>query len=231
MKPRFIVIDGPDGAGKSVQARLVAQALGADHEAEPTEAPPGKLARAVMRGQERVEDVRARQLLFAADRVEHTRTIRRLLETTSVVCDRYVASSLAYGAADMAMATQNSVVATMDMALWTHQINRWALAPDVTVILDMPFEVCAARIRARASRDLYDAERFQRLIHALYDRAECLLPHHAVVHVNAEGAEREVTARILEAINRPFTRRDISDQRHDDMVSVAVVKAIASVAQ
>ena len=61
MKPLFIVIEGPDGSGKTTQAKLVAQAIGAAYESEPTDSPPGKLVRAVLRGQERVEDVRARQ--------------------------------------------------------------------------------------------------------------------------------------------------------------------------
>lgn len=232
MKPLFIVIEGPDGSGKTTQAKLVARAIGAVYESEPTDSPPGKLVRAFLRGQERVEDVRARQLIFAADRLEHTRRIRALLDDgRSVVGDRYVASSMSYGAADMATATNQDVQATMEMAVWTSRINTFALVPDVTVVLDVNFDRCADRIHARTAQDIYEGGRFQRLVHALYERAANLLPGHLVVHVDANGSEADVTAAILAVVHATHVPpRALSESKVHFLVCAAVIEALSVIA-
>jgi len=228
MKPRFIVIDGPEAAGKSSLAKIVAKALDAAHEAEPTESPAGKLIRSVLRGEQRIEDPRARQLLFAADRIEHTRVIREHLAAgRNVVCDRYVASGLTYGTADMAQVDTRDEQSILEMACWTHDINRWALIPDVTVILDVPFEVCAARLHARAARELYDDGGIQRFVHALYARVENLIPHHAVVHVDGTGEPDAVAARILTSLIGVEQPRGLARDSTRARIRDAVLDALA----
>ncbi len=80
MKAPFIVLEGPDGSGKTWQAQRLVERLrteGIAHvlTAEPTrddqQSPVGRLIRAMLFGEERHHDPRAMQLLFCADRLEH----------------------------------------------------------------------------------------------------------------------------------------------------------------
>ncbi len=101
----FLVLEGIDGAGKSVQARRLAVWLRERGERvvetrEPTDGVWGQRYRAWARGdlQGKPEEVLR---FFVEDRIEHiARVIGPALEAGSiVVCDRYVASTRAYQAA------------------------------------------------------------------------------------------------------------------------------------
>jgi len=86
------------------------------------------------------------QLLFVANRSEWKREIaRELARGTVILCDRYLASSIAYGEAF-----------GLDPA-WLAEIQRYLPKPDLTVLLDIPADVSAARKadnRDRYERDL-----------------------------------------------------------------------------
>ena len=85
------------------------------------------------------------QLLYVANRYEHRREIeRRLAEGEVLVCDRYVASSVAYGEAH-----------GLDPA-WLAGIQRFLPPAHLTILLDIaPDE--AARRKA-AGRDRYESD-------------------------------------------------------------------------
>lgn len=96
----FIVIEGLDGCGKTTQAKMLAERLGALHVAQPThEGPIGKRIRAWLAG-EYGTDVTEENLaeLFAADRAWHLNNVilPALHSGRHVVCERYVLSSLVY---------------------------------------------------------------------------------------------------------------------------------------
>ena len=102
---RFIVLEGIDGSGKTEQTRRLADALRQrGHRVvstrEPTDGPFGRRYRAWARGELEAtpEEVLG---FFLEDRREHVKAlIRPALERGEVVvCDRYVASTLAYQAA------------------------------------------------------------------------------------------------------------------------------------
>jgi dTMP kinase len=85
------------------------------------------------------------QLLYVANRYELKPDIVRELERgTVVVCDRYMASSVAYGEAQ-----------GLDPA-WLTQIQRHLPQPDVTVLLDIAPDVSARR--KTADRDRYERD-------------------------------------------------------------------------
>lgn len=103
-------------------------------------------------------DPAALALLFAADRLDHLRReIEPALEAgLIVISDRYVLSSLAY----QSLANPLS---------WVEEINRFAPAPDLTVLVHVEAEVAAAR-RARrgGAEEIFDALQTQRALVARY---------------------------------------------------------------
>jgi len=85
------------------------------------------------------------QLLYVANRFEWKPEIEReLAEGTVVVCDRYLASSVAYGEAF-----------GLDGA-WLSEIQRYLPQPDLTVLLDIEPQVSASR--KAADRDKYERD-------------------------------------------------------------------------
>lgn len=137
---RFITIEGPDGAGKTLQATLLADALGArGHDVLLTHEPGGtrlgdQLYELLMaNGGEPIDPV-ADALLFNAARAQHVAmAIRPALEAGRVVvCARYADSTLAYqgygGGVDLDTLRRIIAIAT------------GGLVPDRTVLLDLRAE-------------------------------------------------------------------------------------------
>lgn len=191
-KGRHVVIEGVDGVGKStIAARLAAHLPNAVYEREPTPAPIGQLISSVLRKQLVLDDPMALQMLFAADRLEHSTRIQKILaDGRDVVCDRYDLSSVTHAVA----------LYGTDVLEWIREINGRAIRPDVTIVLHLPFEVCAARLALRSQRDLFEHAEMQQRVRRLYAQAEYLLPDDRIVHVNADGSPDEVFARVLSAI-------------------------------
>ena len=165
---RFIVFEGLDGSGTSTQterlrAYLSERGVAVGVTREPTTGPLGAVIRQAIEGRISL-DPTALALAFAADRADHlfnpVNGLNRALDDgTWVISDRYVLSSLAY----QALAT--------DDPLWLTQINRFAPAPDLTVFLDAPVAVCAARIGGRSGNDeLFHGADTLRRVDAAYRR-------------------------------------------------------------
>jgi dTMP kinase len=149
----LIAIEGLDGSGKSTQVRLLSQRLGTTRPVyvtcEPTDGPIGVQIRMVL--EHRVQ-VSAATLaaLFAADRADHlfqpeTGILAHLQQNTDVITDRYYLSSFAY----QGMSVDWS---------WIEQMHAQCIQPELTCFIDVPVEVCLARIkRGRgAQSDLFE---------------------------------------------------------------------------
>jgi len=135
----FIAIEGVDGAGSSTQTKflvdwLVERGYPAVSAKEPN--PRGKIE-AVIRHflREPCPAPELDALLFAADRVDHVeRFIKPWLKSKKiVVSDRYLESSIAY---------QSSQGLSEK---WILSINQHAIAPDITIILDVDPEASLRR--------------------------------------------------------------------------------------
>ena len=133
----FVAFEGGDGAGKSTQARMLADALTtAGREVVLTREPGGTPAAEAIRDvvltpQYAGLDARAEALLFAASRGEHVaRLVRPALERGAVVItDRYLDSSIAY----------QGIARGLGLEV-VEELNLWAtrhLLPDLTVVLDV----------------------------------------------------------------------------------------------
>lgn len=132
----WITLEGGDGSGKTTQAALLAEWLGAQgrtvlHTREPGGSEVGVLIRNIVLHHRGEVAPRAEALLYAADRAHHVATVVRpaLQRGEVVIQDRYLDSSVAYqGAGRVLDATE-----VRDLSLWATE----GALPDVTVLLDI----------------------------------------------------------------------------------------------
>lgn len=137
---RFIVFEGGEASGKSTQAARLASTLGALATREPGGTPLGEALRPMLLGQSLgALAARTELLLMVAARAEHVaRKIRPTLDAgRDVVCDRFVGSTLAYQAFGRGLPVEDVLVA--------NELATDGLAPDLTILLDVPPEVAASR--------------------------------------------------------------------------------------
>lgn len=137
-KPCFIVFEGIDGAGKSTQAKLLARRLAELGipvllTAEPSDGPVGQIIKSLTTRLEAEEEAR----LFTEDRRDHVERVilPALLEGRTVICDRYVHSSVAYQGAR-----------GVDQAAILSAQSPFAPQPDVIFLLEIPADIALARI-------------------------------------------------------------------------------------
>ncbi|AKT37713.1 dTMP kinase [Chondromyces crocatus] len=213
---KFIVIEGIDGSGTTTQAERYAAHLRSRRRMvhvtrEPSGGPIGAQIRQVLTQRLTLPTTNQAQvmaLLFAADRLDHVAAeITPLLEDGYVVIsDRYDLSSLAY---QVTSAQEESEAlggppSSGTMLRWIRELNRYALRPHLTLVLDVDPEVAAQRRKGRGgARELYDDAELQARLAGAYRRAEELLPGDHVVHIDGNGEPDEI-ARAIEAVLRPL---------------------------
>lgn len=140
----FIVFEGVDGGGKSTQIKMLADYFtgkdyDVEHHVEPTHEVIGQLIWDYMNGKDRSFSPETEALLFAADRIEHGKGIKKALdEGKIIISDRYKHSSLAY---------QGAAGVDPD---WMQNLNRHALKPDLVVLLDIDPDKSLERVADRA---------------------------------------------------------------------------------
>jgi dTMP kinase len=145
----FVCFEGGEGAGKSTQARLLAEWLREQTHAvlltfEPGDTPVGQdIRRIVLDPATGHLADRTEALLYAADKAEHVEKVVRpaLAKGAVVITDRYVDTSLAY------QGTGRGI----DAGELEH-VLRWAtgdLRPDLTVVLDLEPEQGLGRFEGR----------------------------------------------------------------------------------
>ncbi len=148
----FVAFEGGEGAGKSTQVRMLAEALTElGHEVlttfEPGDTEVGRQLREILLGHETGSiDPRTEALLYAADRAEHVASVLAPALGRGAVCitDRYIDSSIAYQGAGR----------TLEPADIEH-ISTWAsggLWPDLTVLLDIDPAIGLTRFDTPADR-------------------------------------------------------------------------------
>jgi dTMP kinase len=152
---RFITLEGGEGAGKSTQARILAEALAARGlptllTREPGGAHGAEAVRGVLLGAGPWDGVAECMLHFAARREHVARSIAPALEAGMwVVCDRFADSTLAYQCYGQGVPRPvfDSLAA----------VALGPLRPDLTVLLDLPPGAGLARAMARGETNRYEA--------------------------------------------------------------------------
>ena len=149
---KLIVLEGLDGAGTTTQSErlhtyLSERSIDNHLTREPTEEPIGQLIRGGLRGSlispttggKTTLSEGALCLLFAADRVEHSRVIETLLSNgVQVISDRFIWSSIAYQSLDPAISAERVI-----------DINRGCAVPHLTLFLKVPVDECLSRLQKR----------------------------------------------------------------------------------
>ena len=146
----LVVFEGLDQSGKQTQAEQLRDRLEAQGRNVQLLSFPdydtvigGEIERALHGERAYTADVM--QLLYVANRYEwKQRIVDGIAAGTIIVCDRYVASSVAYGEAQ-----------GLDPD-WLVAIQQYLPQPDVTVLLDIPPAVSARR--KRSGRDKYEQD-------------------------------------------------------------------------
>lgn len=203
---RFIVLEGIDGAGTTTQSARLVERLRQESKLpvkltrEPSDGPIGSLVRQVLTGRIITPGGRApgwttMALLFAADRMDHVESEIEpfLLQSGVVVSDRYDASSLAYQSVSSGRGGEQAVE-------WIRELNRHALRPDLTIVLDLPSELAATRREVRGeAAQLYEQNEVQRALAVFYRDLAKHMPEDRVVIIDGRGTVDEVHARVYEA--------------------------------
>lgn len=201
-KGRFIALEGGEGAGKSTQARLLADALrkrGVD--AVLTREPGGtrgaEAIRQLLLSQEGEGwNIRAEALLFAAARSDHVERLIRpaLAQGRWVICDRFLDSSRAYQGAG---GLSDEVIRKL------HDIGSEGMLPDLTILITVAADVAAERL---AARDLGNSDRIGGRPAEYHAQVSAAFAHFAqsepgrFVHVEGDGTPEATHKLVMQAI-------------------------------
>ena len=200
---RLVALEGVDGSGKSTQAKILAESLGALLTFEPGATGLGHALRRILLdpstdlGQPSSGtglDVRAEALLMCADRAQHVaRVVAPALGAGRlVVSDRFSGSTLAYQGYGRGLPVPE-----------LRQLVAWASAgveADLTIVIDVPAAVARRRLeRAAADRlERLDEQFFSRVRDGYLELAAEDPVHWAVV--NGDDAVEVVAASVRAAV-------------------------------
>jgi len=195
----LIAFEGLDQSGKQTQAELLRDRLKQEGRKARLVSFPDyatsigeELARALQGEREYGPDVM--QLLYVANRYERKPDLLRWLEGGLIlVCDRYVASSIAYGEAQ-----------GLDGA-WLAEIQRFLPPASLTLVLDIAPETAVNR--KAVGRDRYERDLLlqTRVRHSYLDQAagrslQPLQPLQAWVVLDGERTRDEIAADVFSAV-------------------------------
>jgi dTMP kinase len=152
MPGKFIVFEGIDGSGITTQATLLRNYLISKNKdalltKEPTDGLVGGIIKSALR-KEWNTDPLTLQTLFAADRSHHLKTEIEpaLKKGRTVICDRYILSSLVFGSLGVSVGILK-------------QLNAEFRRPNMTFIVDTHPRICMERMKkARHHVELFEEE-------------------------------------------------------------------------
>jgi dTMP kinase len=205
MQGKFITIEGGEGVGKSTQiGRLkdfiveqgvevvITREPGGTHRAE-------RIRELLLETSDEPMPSTCELLLMFAARSTHLENVIRpaLARGACVICDRFTDATYAYQGGGRQLPVEN--IATLE------QMVQGTLRPDLTLLLDAPLDVSAARASARnaaaGTSDRFEQERrefFERVRAAYLDRARQAPQRFAVI--DATQSLEAVTVAIQQAI-------------------------------
>jgi len=197
----FITIEGPDGSGKSTQARLLADHLkDKGYDVLFTREPGGteigdQIRRVIMSLDNKRMSPQAEFLLFSASRAQLVREViqPKLAAGGVVVCDRFYDSSLAYQGYGHQL--------DLDQLRSVTEFVTGSLVPDLTLLLDLPSGVGLNRRREAGlwnRLDDYDLA-FHERVRAGYLRLAEAESQRWVV-IDAARSKTEIQSKMQEAV-------------------------------
>jgi dTMP kinase len=203
----FIVVEGPEGAGKSTLVRWLGTKLAADgHRVvavrEPGGTPVAEAARELALRTQGLLGPQAELFLMLAARADLVDKVIRpaLAGGATVLADRFGLSTIAYQVAGRGLPQRDVASA--------HRLATDGLEPDLTLVLDVPVAVG----RARQHEAGKGQDRFEREDDAFHERVRSAYAQAAdpgVVHLDASqavGVVREAAWRHIVVATAPSVR-------------------------
>ncbi|WP_457638113.1 dTMP kinase [Oceanithermus sp.] len=197
---RFISFEGPEGSGKSTQARRLADWLRARGQRvrltyEPGDTGLGRRIRELLLHREEEMRPETEFLLYSADRAEHVENvIKPELEAGGfVICDRYVDSSYAYQGYGRGLPLD-----------WLKQVSAGAtrgVLPGLTFLLDIEPEEGFLRIGRLLDWLESEPLEFHRRVRSGYLHLAEAEPERFVV-LNAAAPEDELFEQVVSAVGK-----------------------------
>ena len=197
-KGLFIVLEGIDGSGKDTHIKFLAKELrelgyAVVETAEPSRDRVGTFLKRYAKRKEKRLPAESEALLYASDRFDHVKNVIKpaLRRDQIVISARYYYSSMAY---------QGAVGVDLD---WIKEMNRFALKPDLAVLLDILPEYSLHRLKRR--RSIYEDSDYLRKVRDIYIR---LVNEGELVNVDADRPKRVVQGELLSMIQELVERRN-----------------------
>lgn len=152
----FVSLEGPEGAGKSTQLKLISKALEAINYKHVVTRDPGgtglgrQIRRIVLNPDNQIEKI-AELLLYQADRAQNVAEVIKpaLNQGLLVFCDRYIDSTLAYQGFGRGM--------SMSLIEQMNEVSTEGLKPELTILFDIESEEGLARLHP-GSQDRLERE-------------------------------------------------------------------------
>ena len=86
---------------------------------------------------------------------------------------------------------------------WIRQLNRRALRPDLTIVIDVAPEIAEQRRAGRGgAEELFEKRELQRRLAEVYRDAEQLVPGDRLEHISGDGSPEQIEGLILAAVDR-----------------------------
>lgn len=192
--PKFIVLDGIDGCGKTTQARALIEYF-YEHRIpyRSTQEPTGTIKALLADNDTEIDPYSETEILFY-DRREHLKThiLPWLTSGCMVICDRFSSSTYAYQGAKGVPA---SMIKRLD--------DRLPIHPYLTFILDLPPVLAMHRVQARNDKEQRPYDKTELLPISFFERVRANYIHLAeseptqYILVNANQPPEQVTQDIL----------------------------------
>lgn len=205
---KFIVLDGPDGCGKSTQSALLTQWLGAQGVATTSFRDPGttaigeKIREILLSPAHEAMTTPTEVLLYMAARAQlwTERIAPALQQGQCVLLDRWLSSTCAYQGCAGRFGIEKVI------AIAAGSLER--LWPDLTIILDVDLETAAGRLDRELDRmeqkgDSYHARVREGFLEFARDRMD------DVVVIDATASPEAVHQAVLEAVRNKLAGESV----------------------
>jgi len=198
----FITFEGPDGSGKSTQARMLAERLRGEgrpllESVEPGGTPIGQQIRRILLDPANKElTATAELLLMFAARAQNVEQwiVPALAEGKIVISDRFTDSSIAYQGAGRGLG--------LDTVLELDRIACKGLAPDLTVCIDIDTETGLARALSRGNSETRLEEQAVEFHHKVREAYHELAKREPTRFrlIDGRGTPEAIAAQVLEQV-------------------------------
>jgi len=201
LKSRFIVLDGPDGCGKSLQVKLLSQYLKKNRLKvscfrDPGSTATGEKIRKILLDRGNILNDRTELLLYMASRAQlwGQCIAPALKKKNCVLLDRWLSSTCAY----QGFAGGVGIAKVLDIA--AHSLQRvW---PDLTIILDVDLRTAKARMKRGLDRMELKSAAYHKKVRAGFLKLAKL--RNDIVVVDARNDVKTVHKKIVQIINKHF---------------------------